>query len=196
MGKRKVEAGNSVRKPRIYYRAELPSVLGGATIVVDTSFIIDLSKVPELRMLYEELQKRGCKFVCLPPVATEFMCVAKSIDERAGMRLFLKSLEIEWLQNVEEEYMSSRGALFQMMLNRCQVNNPSYVDKLLMFAVYVLSAGAKTPVRLISSNHKDIACEIFFREELIVVDNNAAINNIGVYAVDYGQLIKKLESVK
>ncbi len=75
---------------RLVYNAALKEVVAGAKLVVDASFLIDLSNVVELRRLYEELQSQGCVFTSILPVATEFLYAADNMQERVRLREFLK----------------------------------------------------------------------------------------------------------
>lgn len=54
-GKAQAKEKRNLREPRIFCRPDLPEVLSGATVVVDSSFIIDLSNIAQEIFLREEL---------------------------------------------------------------------------------------------------------------------------------------------
>lgn len=161
-------------------------------VLVDTCVLVDASRSEEMKTFLEKMRGVGYEMRTIAPAWVEFLRVARTLAERKELRDFLMSLGIGCVDDNQKALFSSDGALFQMVLRRCKVNNPSYVDLLLLF-VASLSNG----VRLMTSNYRDVPLEFFDIDEMIVQYNEKGIQKTTyVYSFNHDNFNKMAIDIK
>ena len=170
----------------------LQDILSDAILVVDTCVLIDASKNREVSLLLSGLEKAGCVFETPPAVLNEFTCNAKDRTEYKEMRQFFESLNIGLIHRIEDHFLDDAGPTFDMVIRRCKVNRPSYVDRLVLFVPYWYKA---QKMLVITSNHKDVPHEFYDLVGHISYESKNEFRNIGVYSFNrekFDKIAKKL----
>lgn len=155
----------------------LLSLPAGTQFILDTCVLIDAYKSPDVEAIIGKMDKSGYQLKTLPQVSVEFLRGARDPRERKKLREFLLLHNIKHLSDQQDKLFSQDGALFQIALRRCKVNNPSYVDLLLLFV-----SSLEDEIYLMTSNFKDMPIEFFDLESIFTSSRDGKeFTNIGIY---------------
>ena len=164
----------------IVYTPNFLDIVSNTSVVIDTCVIIDALKITCLDTFLRELLKHGCTFLSAPPVKNEFLTAANTDQKYNELNEYLKSLQLVFLPLDIEHRLNNEGKIFNIALRKSKVNNPSFVDRLIL-SIPFLYRTSPEKIYIMTSNHKDVPKDFYDRVGFISIDNNEKFIEIGLY---------------
>lgn len=162
----------------ILYNTDLLEELKDKNLLLDTSALIDAVYNREFRKMLTDISQKGCSLLILPSVRYEFTRTAKQKSELEKEINLLKALKIQEI-DIHNLAKTSEAQEFLFNFNNC-ANRASYTDSQLCLCSFLFKNSS--PIKILTSNFRDIPLKLFKRDNLIVFDDSNKISTEAIYS--------------
>lgn len=185
-------------KKEVLCRDETLGRLSDATLVVDSTALIDASKCPAFMDFMAGLVDTGCTLVTVPSALYEFKRGARNLEQLNAFNEIINDLEIQTIQHIEERAQEKDGQIFTSIYNVEAVANrkekgPSYTDSLLCLVMYLYR---HVNIKLLTTNYRDIPESLFTKTDIMAYDTGREIRTAAFYGLDKNKLARKLQNME
>lgn len=148
-------------------------------LLLDTSVLIDASKSNDFFDLLMKFSKNGSKLIITPSVKYEFTRTAKEKSELKKELELLSALGVAIFDI--SEYETSEDAQEFLFEYSKSAGKASYTDSQLCLCMKIFQG--ISPLKLISSNYRDIPLSLFVRESIIAFEEQNEVRTEAIYSI-------------
>ena len=184
-----------MRTKKILYAPDLMGKLSDATLLIDSTALIDATNQSIFMDFLIGISESGCTMITVPSVLYEFKRGAKDLERANYFDEVIQGLGIVPISKIENLALDPKNQVFTVMYNSMALGSrtergPSYTDSLLCLAMYVYR---HSKILLLTSNYKDVPLDLFSREDLIVYDTGKDVRTAAIYSLSEDKLSRQLD---